>query len=113
MEIYDRGCNVVGLTYESPERTSRYLQDIGLEYPVLSVGREAARSHGAAKAPGEEWESIPRRIAFLVDDEARVINRYTVHEPVSFLRVVRDDVRNGPPQSQWDKPRRKKFLGLF
>lgn len=107
--IYQAGCDVVGLTYESPERMARYLYDIGLEYPILSVTETAAREHRAAKASGEPWASVPHRIAYLVGEDGQIINRYQVHDPTVFLRQVRDDVKNGPPSSKWEPPK-KGFL---
>ena len=112
-EIYESGCNIVGLTYESPERMKQYLYDIGIEYPILTVTPNDAKEHGAAKASGEPWESIPRRIAYLVNESEEIINRYEVNDSISFLRSVRDDVKNGPPASMWPEPKRKKFLGIF
>jgi peroxiredoxin Q/BCP len=105
-EIHAAGCDVLGLSYESPERVRRYLQEIGLEYPVLSVSEEAAFLHGTAKVTGEQWPSIPHRVAFLVDGHGQVINRYEVHDPTVFLRTVRDDVKAGPPTSQWEPVKR-------
>lgn len=112
-EIYAGGCDVIGLSYEAPERLKKYLYDIGLVYPVLSVDKESAQLHGAAKSDHEQWQSIPRRIAFLVNDECEIINRYEVNDAVAFLRTVRDDVKAGPPTSKWEQSKRKKFLGIF
>lgn len=112
--IYDAGCEIIGLTYESPQRTKRYLQDIGIEYPIISADEKAAQRHTAAKGEGEQWISIPRRIAFLIDDTQKIINRYDVHEPVTFLRTVIGDVKSGPPASKWEPAaKRKKFFGIF
>ena len=106
IQIHEAGCDVVGLSYESPERLAGYLREIGLEYPLISVDRDAARLHGVAKAPGEPWESIPSRVAFLTNSQGDIINRYEVHDPNVFLRSVLADVKAGPPASQWKKPKR-------
>ena len=113
-EIYESGCDVIGLTLEPHADVERYLYDIGLEYPVLSVSEEAARAHGVAKVPGEPWPGIPHRVAYLVDEHGQVINRYEVGDPIAFLRSVRDDVKAGPPPSKWTPvKKRKKFLGIL
>lgn len=109
--IHEGGCDVLGLTYESPERVNQYLRGIGLIYPVLSVTENEAEAHGVAKSEGEPWPSIPHRVAYLVDEHGQIINTYEVNDPVSFLRLVRDDVSNGPPESKWVAPVRKR--GLF
>lgn len=109
MEIHAAGCDVVGLDYAAPDALARYLVDIGLEYPMLSVTREDAREHGVAKVEGEEWETIPHRMAFLVDEHAQVINRYEVHEPEIFLRSVLADVKAGPPPSLWEPEKKPWF----
>lgn len=103
-EIYDAGCDIVGVTCLSPDRAHGYLQTIGLIYPMLSVTPDDARKHGVAKVEGEPWPSQPHRVAFLVSDQGDVINRYQVHDPVHFLRLVRDDVQAGPPTSKWEEP---------
>lgn len=113
MEIYEAGCDVVGLTYEGPERVATYLQDIGIEYPILSVTREDAREHGVAKVEGEEWEAIPHRVAFLVDEHGKVINRYDVHDVNVFLRTVRNNVTSGPPPSKWEPARKKPWFKFW
>lgn len=107
MAIHAGGCDVIGLTYETPDRMRRYLQDIGVEYPILSVTEDAARAHGVAKVEGEPWQSLPHRVAFLVDEHGQVINRYDVHDATVFLRTVRDDVKAGPPPSKWEPPKRR------
>lgn len=109
-EIYAAGCDIVGLTYDRPERVQRYLSDIGIEYPILSVTEDAARAHGVAKVESEAWQSIPHRIAFLADAHLQVINRYEVHDPTVFLRSVRNSVKSGPPESMWEPPAKKTFL---
>jgi peroxiredoxin len=113
-EIHQTGCEVIGLTYESPDAMADYLNAIGVVYPVLSVGKNEARQHGVAKAQGEPWGSIPHRVAFLVDEHGQIINRYEVSDATMFLRTVRDDVKSGPPSSKWTPvKKRKKFLGIL
>lgn len=102
MDIHAAGCDVLGLSYESPDRIAAYLQDIGVEYPVLSVTREDARQHGVAKVEGEAWAAIPHCVAFLVDERRQIINRYGVHDVNVFLRTVLSDVKAGPPPSRWE-----------
>lgn len=113
MDIHAAGCDIVGLTYDRPERVMRYQQDIGLEYPILSVDEDAARAHGVAKVPGEPWPSIPHRIAFLVDEHGQIINRYEVHDVNAFLRTVLGDVKAGPPESEWKPVKKGFFAGLL
>jgi hypothetical protein len=106
MSIYEAGCDVVGLSFGDPVELSRYLNEIGIEYPKLSVTPDEGRRHGVTKVAGEEWESLPRRVAFLVGEDGAVINRYEVHDPKHFLRTVLGDVKAGPPTSQWEPPKK-------
>lgn len=113
-EIYESGCDIIGLTYENPDRMARYLNDIGIIYPTLSVSVDEAKKHGVAKSPGEPWESIPHQVGFLINDQGHVINRYEVKEPTVFLRTVLGDVKAGPPPSKWEPaPKRGFWSRLF
>lgn len=107
--IYAAGCDLVGLSYDPPERTQRYLDSIGLIYPILSVERADSREHGVLKGEDEPWHTVPRQVAFLINDQHEVINRYEVHDPAVFLRVVHADVTSGPPPSMWTPVQKKSF----
>ena len=114
-QIHAGGCDIVGLTYEKPANIERYQNDIGIVYPILSVTEAEARSHGVAKVKGETWQSIPRRVAFLVNGTGQVINRYAVNDATVFLRTVLNDITAGPPSSKWGmkKPKRFSWKRLF
>jgi peroxiredoxin len=73
----DLDADVLGISVDSPFVTSRFRQEHGLPFPVLSdFNREAAREYGVLYEDFYGLKDVAKRAVFVIDRDGRVAYRW-------------------------------------
>jgi peroxiredoxin Q/BCP len=89
-ELQDLGVEVVGVSYDSPEKNRGFAEAQGLPFRLLSdTDRVLARSLGAGRA----LLPVPKRISYLVGPDGRILKTYANVSPKRHAEEVIADYR--------------------
>lgn len=84
------GCRIVGVSFDKPDQLRSFRDDRGLRIRLAcDRSRNAAIAMGAAASVED---TVPRRIAFLIDGNLTIRARYEVSDPEFFAEDVLDDL---------------------
>lgn len=70
--------NLLGLSYASPEMNQRFAKEVGFKYPLLTADETLAEAYGAKRSEQEAWSGLPRRLAYIINPEGVVEERYVI-----------------------------------
>lgn len=96
------GVRIIGLSYSSRDVATDFAEANRLYFPLVQADEEAAAAWGAKRIPEEAWPQLPRRIAYIVDNEGVVRRRYyiTGEADVVVADVVQYILAERVPESE-------------
>ncbi len=96
----EKGVEVLGVSFDSPEENRRFAQTEGFPFRLLSDDGGLAIAVGAADARDQ---ATPRRISYLVGPDGKVLRAYASVNPATHAEEVLRDVSaltsEAPPAS--------------
>jgi peroxiredoxin Q/BCP len=89
-ELQELGIEVLGVSYDSPEKNRRFAENNGLPFRLLTD-----RDHELAKSVGAARALIPlaKRISYLVGPDGVVLAAYPEVDPKTHASEVLEDYR--------------------
>jgi len=90
-ELQDLGIEVLGVSYDNPEKNRRFAEKNRLPFRLLSD-----RDHELAKSVGAARTLIPlaKRVSYLVGPDGLVLKAYPDVDPKTHAQEVLDDYRS-------------------
>jgi peroxiredoxin Q/BCP len=89
-ELQELGIEVLGVSYDSPEKNRKFAEKNNLPFRLLSD-----RDHELAKAVGAARSLVPlaKRISYLVGPDGKVLEAYPKVDPSTHAEEVLEDYR--------------------
>lgn len=89
-EFEEKGAQVVGVSYDTPEDHSKFKEKYRLNYELLSdTNKNAAVAYGAYDHQNPD---LPKRITYLIDEEGDIVNTFdnvdVVNHADEILKII-------------------------
>lgn len=92
------GCVVLGASFDTPEENRTFADDQRFGFPLLSdVDRAVGRAYEVVRPAGDQYESFPIRVSYLIDADGVIRRTYSVtdvkghaDEVLADLAVLQD-----------------------
>jgi peroxiredoxin Q/BCP len=89
-ELQELGIEVLGVSFDNPEKNRKFAEENSLPFHLLSDGdHELAKSVGAARA----LLPFAKRVSYLVGSDGRVLKAYPDVDPKTHAQEVLRDYR--------------------
>jgi peroxiredoxin Q/BCP len=93
-EFQKAGANVVGASFNKPDKNLDFAECESFSFPLLSDhDRVAGSAYEVVRKPDEKFADKPRRVTYLISPDARIQKAYLVTEVHSHASQVLQDLR--------------------
>jgi peroxiredoxin Q/BCP len=76
--IVSLNASLLGLSYSTPAQNTQFAISTGFASPLLTADEALAKSYGAQRSEQEQWAGLPRRIAYIINPQGLVEERYVI-----------------------------------
>lgn len=92
--MQELGTVILGASFDSIEENRKFAQEQGFKYQLLSDSeKEVGPLYQVMREPGDKFESLPKRISYLIDPEGIIQVAYEVSDPQSHAQQVIEDLK--------------------
>lgn len=89
----DAGCDILGISFDTPEDNRAFKQEHDFPFPLLSDStKEVGRAYQAVRDPDDKFADYPLRISYLIDPDGKIVRNYAVSDPGGHAAVVLADL---------------------
>lgn len=92
-EFHDLNCQILGVSYDSPEKNHEFASRHRFIYPLLTADYALAETYGAKRPDDDEWYDVPLRVSYLIDPDGIIRKAYKVLDPSTHPEQVLADLR--------------------
>jgi peroxiredoxin Q/BCP len=93
-EFVEAGAEVLGISFDPPERNKGFAQKNGFPFRLLSdVDRKVGEAYETKRAPAERSPEYAKRRTYLIDPEGTIVKSYRVTDIPAHPDQVLGDLR--------------------
>lgn len=92
-EFADFNCQILGISFDAPEKNLEFAQKHRFVYPLLSADFDLGRTYETKRPDGQDWADLPLRISYLIDPEGTIVKAYKVLDPSQHVEKVLADLQ--------------------
>src|SRR5919198_3222454 len=93
-EFEDAGAEVLGVSFDPPEKNKGFAQKNGFPFRLLSdVDRKVGEAYETKRAPAEQSPQNAKRRTYLIDPQGMIVRSYRVTDIAGHPDQVLKDLR--------------------
>lgn len=92
-EFGDLDCQILGISFDAPEKNLEFARKHRFVYPLLSADFELGQKYETKRPDNVDWADVPLRISYLIDPKGVIVKAYKVSDPTQHVEKVLADLR--------------------
>jgi peroxiredoxin Q/BCP len=92
-EYAEADCVVLGASFDTPAENKAFADEQGFAYQLLSdVDRSVGTAYEVVRPAGDQYETFPMRVSYLIDPEGVIRRAYAVSDVAGHADAVLADL---------------------